>query len=141
MLKISREHVFVDETPLNIFRMLRYNHHHPLSSFNPVYSWRPMVAGCTSFPQRSLSLSLFLHLARFAASSIPIPVIFTFSSTCLLHVCSDLPRFRCPFTSSMNDHFRTLSYSPQLRVHTTLLHSILPFCQMLKRAALLVLDL
>ena len=55
-------------------------HHHSVSIWCG-WPWS-RVARCTSFPQRSLSPSL--HLVRFAASSTSNPMLFTFSSTCLL---------------------------------------------------------
>ena len=80
-------------------------HHHPVSILCGWFKSR--MAECTSFPQRSLSPSS--HLVRFAASSTSNPILFTFYSTCLLHICFGLPRFRCPYTSSINAFFRTLS--------------------------------
>ena len=76
----------------------RHYHHHPVSIR---CGWsRSRVAGCTTLPQRSLSPSS--HLVRFAGSSSCNPILFTFSSTCLLHICFGLPQFRCPFTSSIS---------------------------------------
>ena len=74
-----------------------------------------------------IALTPSLHLVRFAASSTSNPILFTLSLTCLLHVCFGLPRFRCPFISSINVLFRMLSPSSLLTTCLYLLHSLLPF--------------
>ena len=59
----------------------------------------------------AIVLTPSLHLKRCAASSTSNPILFTLSSTGLLHVCFGLPRFRYPFTSNINALFKTLSSS------------------------------
>ena len=63
------------------------------------------------FISLAIALIPYFHLVRFVASSTSNPILFTLSSTCLLHVCFGLPHFRCSFTASINVFFRTLSYS------------------------------
>ena len=48
----------------------------------------------------TIALILSLHLVRSPASSIFNPTSFALSSTCILHVSFDRPRFHFPFPSS-----------------------------------------
>ena len=49
-----------------------------------------------------ITLTPSYHHVRLAASSTSNSILFTLSSTCLLHICFGLSQFRCPFTSSIN---------------------------------------
>ena len=90
------------------FLKQRGHYHH-----QPVSIWRVLVlvqGGRMHFIPLAIALTPYFHLIRFVASSISNPILFTLSSTCLLHVCFGLPHFRCPFTASINAFFTTLSY-------------------------------
>ena len=76
----------------------------------------------------AFALTPSLHLVRFAASSTSNPILFALSSTCLLHLCFGLPRFRCLFTSSINALFRMSSFLTLTEKLTTQ-HVKLYFCR------------
>ena len=70
----------------------------------------------------ALSLSLFPSCAICSLVLLQPNFIYIFFNL-LLHICFGLPRFRCPFTSSINAFFRTLTLS----LLTTCLYYNTPF--------------
>ena len=84
-----------------------YDHHHLIL----IQVFLVTVNGLMHLISSAIAPTPSHHLVQFEACSISNPILFVFSSTCLLHLCLGFPRLRCPFISSINVLFRRLSLS------------------------------